>query len=241
MVMNETDRTALEQAIGHSFARPAHLLRALTHSTIRQEPDPEFAGDNEELEFLGDAVLGLVVSEYLLVNYPEWNAGKLSQSKARLVSAPMLHQAALRLQLGLYVRMGRGEEKTGGREKETVLADAYEALVAAVYLDGGLAAAAAFVQRTLVDDAMREQATLLGVPDHKSALQEYLQGRGMRPAEYRVAGESGPDHQKQFQIEVFVGGQFAGRGEGGSKKKAEQTAAGIALRHLRSQDPDATQ
>jgi len=238
--MNETDRAALEQAIGHSFSDPTRLLRALTHSTVRQEAAPGFLGDNEELEFLGDAVLGLVVSEYLLLGFPEWNAGKLSQSKARLVSAPMLHQAALRLNLGAYVQLGRGEEKTGGREKETVLADAYEAVVAAIYLDAGLAAAAAFVQRSLIEEAMRVQATLLGVPDHKSALQEYLQARGMRPAEYRVVGESGPDHQKMFLIEVFVAGQFVARDEGLSKKKAEQGAAGIALQELRAQDPEAT-
>ncbi len=232
--MNETDRTALEQAIGHCFSEPRHLERALTHSTVRHETLDHFCGDNEEMEFLGDAVLGLVVSEFLLQRYPEWNAGKLSQTKARLVSAPLLHQAALRLDLGGHVRLGRGEEKTGGRHKETVLADAYEAVIAAVYLDAGLAAAAACVRRTLLDETMRDEAALLlGYPDHKSALQEYLQAQGLRPAEYRVVDQSGPDHQKTFVVDVVVAGRVVARSEGSSKKKAEQTAAGEALRILR--------
>ena len=232
--MNETDRTALEQAIGHSFSDASRLERALTHSTVRQESDANFPGDNEELEFLGDAVLGLIVSEFLLHAFPEWDAGKLSQSKARLVSASMLHQAARRLSLGAFVQLGRGEEKTGGREKETVLADAYEAVVAAVYLDGGLKAAAGFVSRTLLEEAMRD-APQLGQPDQKSSLQEFLQARGQRPAEYRVVDETGPDHKKTFVVEVWVAGQCMARSEGASKKKAEQTAAGIALQALRSE------
>ncbi len=233
MAMNETHRKALELAIGHSFSDPTLLHRALTHSTVRQEAASDFSGDNEELEFLGDAVLGLVVSEHLLRNFPGWNAGKLSQSKARLVSAQMLHQAARRLNLGTYVRLGRGEEKTGGREKETVLADAYEAVVGAIFLDAGLPAAAGFISRTLLEDALRENSALLGIPDHKSALQEFLQARGARPADYRVASESGPDHQKSFVVEVFIAGNCVAQGEGSSKKKAEQVAAGAALQRLR--------
>lgn len=233
MALNETHRTALEQAIGHSFSDRSYLERALTHSTVRQEAAEDFPGDNEELEFLGDAVLGLVVSEHLLRNFPAWSAGKLSQSKARLVSAQMLHQAARGINLGAYVQLGRGEEKTGGREKETVLADAYEALVGAIYLDAGLAAAMRFITRTLLDDALRENPALLGVPDHKSALQEFLQARGIRPADYRVAAESGPDHRKLFVVEVYVAGRCVASAEGSSKKKAEQVAAGAALQQLR--------
>lgn len=241
MAMNESDRTALELAIGHRFSDPQRLDRALTHSTVGQEASAGFSGDNEELEFLGDAVLGLVVSEFLVHSFPDWNAGKLSQSKARLVSAPLLYQAARRLNLGAYVRLGRGEEKTGGREKETVLADAYEAVVAAVYLDAGLTAVAGFVGRSLLDHALRDQTASLGQPDHKSALQEYLQARGQHPAEYRVVSETGPDHQKTFAVEVLVAGQALGRSEGASKKKAEQTAAGLALQRLRANDPEETQ
>ncbi len=232
--MNETERAALEHAIGHRFREPRRLDRALTHSTLRQEAAANFAGDNEELEFLGDAVLGLVVSEYLLAAFPDWTAGKLSQSKARLVSAPSLHQAARALNLGAYVQLGRGEEKTGGREKETVLADAYEAVVAAVYLDAGLEAVGAFIRRSLLDPASANDAELLAQPDHKSALQELLQSRGQRPAEYRVVSESGPDHQKQFLVEVLVEGRARARSAGSSKKKAEQTAAGLALEQLRA-------
>ncbi len=236
MALNETLRNALELAIGHSFSNPGFLERALTHSTVRQEAAADFSGDNEELEFLGDAVLGLVVSEHLLRTFPEWTAGKLSQSKARLVSAQMLHQAARRINLGAFVQLGRGEEKTGGREKETVLADAFEAVVGAIYLDGGLAAAAGFVSRTLLEEALRENTAQLGVPDPKSALQEFLQARGVRPADYRVAGESGPDHQKTFIVEVYVGGRCVANGEGTSKKKAEQLAAGAALLRLRQSE-----
>lgn len=235
--MNETERTALESAIGHRFREPHRLHRALTHSTLRQEASEDFAGDNEELEFLGDAVLGLVVSEYLLHSFPDWTAGKLSQSKARLVSAPSLHQAARAIHLGAYVQLGRGEEKTGGREKETVLADAYEAVVAAVYLDAGLEAAAAFVGRSLLAPAASADPELLAQPDQKSALQELLQSRGQRPAEYRVVSESGPDHQKQFLVEVVVEGRALARGAGSSKKKAEQTAAGLALEQCRASAP----
>lgn len=233
MAMNETDRTALERAIGHSFSDPRRLERALTHSTVRQEAIADFPGDNEELEFLGDAVLGLVVSEFLLRLFPDWTAGKLSQSKARLVSAPSLHQAARGIQLGSYVQLGKGEEKTGGREKETVLADGYEAVVAAIYLDAGLPAAAAFVRRTLLDSALSDAAPL-DAPDHKSALQEFLQARGQRPADYRVVNETGPDHQKMFIVELLVEGSALARSEGPSKKKAEQIAARIALERLRA-------
>jgi ribonuclease-3 len=233
MAWTETDRAALEQAIGHAFSEPRHLERALTHSTVRHEANGTFSGDNEELEFLGDAVLGLVVSEALLHTFPEWTAGKLSQCKARLVSAPLLHQAARGIQLGNYVQLGKGEEKTGGREKETVLADAYEAVVAAVYLDGGLEPAAAFVRRTLLEEALHDDTFLRGVADHKSLLQEFLQARGQRPAEYRVVEESGPDHCKTFMVEVLVQGESVARSSGSSKKKAEQNAARVALEGLR--------
>lgn len=232
--MTETERAALEQAIGFRFSHPLRLERALTHSTVRQEAPPEFSGDNEELEFLGDAVLGLIVSDALLRRFPDWTAGRLSQGKARLVSAPSLHQAARRLNLGAFLHLGRGEEKTGGREKETLLADAYEALVAAIYLDGGLAPAAGFVDRTLLSESLADQAALPGQPDNKSALQEYLQARGRRPADYRVVQESGPDHQKTFVIEVVLEGSPLARGSGASKKKAEQTAASLALQQLRA-------
>lgn len=233
--MNDTDRQELEAAIGHAFHNVQWLDRALTHSTRQQELSPGNTDDNENLEFLGDAVLGLAVSEYLLHAFPDWAPGKLSQSKARLVNGPSLHAAARRLNLGKYLQLGRGEEKTGGREKETILADAYEALLAAIYLDAGLDAAAGFVKRTLVEETIREKAEALGKPDQKSALQEFLQARGLRPAEYFVVDESGPDHCKVFRVEVRMERRTLAVGEGASKKKAEQTAAGIALGQLRGE------
>lgn len=233
--MNDHDRQELEAAIGHAFRSTPWLDRALTHSTRQQETSPDSSDDNEKLEFLGDAVLGLVVSDYLLRACPDWPPGKLSQSKARLVNAASLHAAALRLSLGKYLQLGRGEEKTGGREKATILADAYEALLAAVYLDAGLDAAAGFVMRTLLDETVRGQAEALGLPDRKSALQEFLQARGLRPAEYSVVKESGPDHRKLFLVEVRVEGRALAVCEGASKKKAEQGAARIALEQLRAE------
>ena len=234
--MTETERTELEAAIGYRFRQPGWLERALTHSSRRQEHATAGLADdsNEKLEFLGDAVLGLIVSEHLVRAFPAWSEGTLSKTKARLVSAHTLHGAARRLQLGRYLQLGRGEEKTGGREKQTVLADAYEAVLAAIYLDGGLEAAARFVRLSLLEAEVAEQAATLGQADHKSALQEFLQGRGLRRAEYRVIKESGPDHRKRFVVEVSVAGRIAAASEGGSKKEAEQAAARLALEQLRA-------
>ena len=231
--MVETERAELEEALGHRFRRPEWLKRALTHSSRRPELDPNGAsGDNEKLEFLGDAVLGALVSEYLLTSFPDWSEGQLSKSRAKLVRAASLHAAARRLGLGNYLRLGRGEEKTGGRDKPTVLADAYEAVVAAIYLDAGLEAARGFVRRTLLDPAIGEQALRLAQADYKSALQEFLQGGGRLPASYRVASETGPDHRKTFVVEVFVEGRAVASGTGKSKKEAEQAAARVALEQL---------
>jgi len=236
--MTETERAELEAALGHHFQGPSWLERALTHRSRRQElasAGTTSARDNERLEFLGDAILGLLVSEFLVVTFPDWSEGQLSKSRSRLVSARSLHAAAQRLGLGKYLRLGRGEEKTGGREKQALLADAYEAIVAAVYFDGGLDAAARFVRGSLLERAVREQAEVLGQPDHKSALQELLQGRGWRPAEYRVIREEGPDHRKTFVVEVRVGGRALAVSEGSTKKEAEQHAARYALEQLRRQ------
>lgn len=188
--------------------------------------------NNEKLEFLGDAVLELVVSEYLVRAFPVWGEGQLSKSRARLVNATALSLAAQRLSLGRHLRLGKGEEKTGGRSKPALLADAYEAVIAAVYLDSGLEAARGFVQRTLVEGAMAVEAERLGRTDHKSALQELLQSRGIAPGSYYIVEESGPDHQKMFRVEVRVAGEIAGVGTGKTKKEAEQLAAVAALTQL---------
>jgi ribonuclease-3 len=225
---------ALQQLLGHRFADPRRLQEAVTHSTRRLEAGAESVPDNERLEFLGDAVVGLVVSQFLAEQFPDWTAGRLSQARARLVNAEALSAAARRLDLGRFLLLGRGEEKTGGREKPTLLADAYEALVAALYCDAGLGPARAFIERTLLDDALRNSAELLPQPDHKSALQAWLQARGGDPAEYRVIAETGPDHSKQFAIELRIDGRPVAQGHGASKKKAEQQAAAVALERLRS-------
>ncbi len=231
--MVEAEHAELEAALGHRFRQARWLERALVHSSRLPELHGVGASeDNENLEFLGDAVLGLLVSEYLVAAFPDWSEGQLSKSRARLVSANTLYAAARHLCLGRYLKLGRGEEKTGGREKPAVLADAYEAVVAAIYLDAGIEAARRFVQRSLIDDFVREHAHLLGQADHKSGLQELLQGRGLPPAEYRVTRETGPDHRKTFIVEVWVGGRAVASGAGANKKEAEQAAARLALESL---------
>lgn len=231
---------ALEERLGHKFSNRELLDKALTHSSAIPElrgaagdaAESTHLSDNERLEFLGDAVLELLASEYLLAAFPEWSEGQLSKSRARIVNASSLEAAARRLRLGEHLRVGRGEEKTGGREKQTLLADAFEAVVAAVYLDAGLEAARELLQRVLFEQALEERGERIAESDRKSALQEFLQGRGQSPAEYRLAGESGPDHQKIFQIEVWVSGECLARGVGSTKKEAEQQAARSALEQL---------
>jgi ribonuclease III len=219
----------LETVLGHHFELPERLERALTHRSHRQNS----AGiDNERLEFLGDRVLGLVASEHLFGSSPRWDAGQLSKGLARLVSAASIHGAAQRLKLGSYLRLGPGEEKTGGREKRRLLADAYEAIVGAIYLDAGLPAAAAFLRRTLIDPALADGVEGLERPDHKSALQEWLQQRGLGAAAYRITNESGPEHNKTFEVEVWHKGVRLSASRGLSKKEAEQAAARLALETL---------
>ncbi|HYL84373.1 MAG TPA: ribonuclease III [Candidatus Angelobacter sp.] len=246
--MQETIRAAdaaLEERLGYRFSSRELLERALTHSSAIPELRgslSEEAGnasvpkDNERLEFLGDAVLELLASEYLLANFPEWTEGQLSKSRARIVNASSLEAAARRLHLGEHLRLGRGEEKTGGREKQTLLADAFEAVVAAVYLDSGIGAARSVLRKVLFEQALEERGERIAESDRKSALQEYLQARGRLPAEYRLAGESGPDHQKVFEIEVWINGECLAKGEASTKKEAEQRAASSALEQLEVKD-----
>jgi ribonuclease III len=239
--MSRSEDDQLQERLGHRFLVPALLERALTHSSAvpelrsgqaDQPPGEMPAEDNEQLEFLGDAVLELLASEYLLKTFPEWSEGQLSKSRARIVNARSLETAARRLGLGEHLRVGRGEEKTGGREKQTLLADAFEAVLAAVYLDGGLDAAREVLRWTLFEHALEERGESISESDRKSALQEFLQGRGQPPAEYKLAGESGPDHQKVFRIEVWVNGECLASGLGSTKKEAEQKAARSALERL---------
>jgi ribonuclease-3 len=235
--MTPADDALLEQRLGYKFTHPELLQDALTHSSAIPEMRANQNGaaltkivvNNERLEFLGDAVLELLTSEYLLSAFPNWSEGQLSKSRARLVNARSLEAAARRLQLGEHLRLGRGEEKTGGREKQTLLADAFEAVLAAVYLDAGLAVAREVLQRTLFEQAFEEAGDRMAESDRKSALQELLQSHGQVPAEYRVVAESGPDHQKIFEIEVWIDGARLASAQGSTKKEAEQSAARKAL------------
>ena len=223
----------LESVLGHEFRDPRWLWQALTHSSrIPERTAEDCTGDNEKLEFLGDAVLELLVSEELVRTFPDWREGQLSKSRASLVNEASLCTVAQRLGLGKHLRLSRGEEKTGGRSKPALLADAYEAVVAAIYLDAGLQAARRFVQKSLVEVALTAAAGNLGRSDHKSALQELLQARGMPPCNYRVVEEAGPDHEKTFRVEVRITGELTAAGTGKTKKEAEQAAAVAALYQL---------
>jgi ribonuclease-3 len=232
-----TEIAELESILGYQFRDPQRLLQALMHSSrIPERASGEPSESNEKLEFLGDAVLELVVSEELVREFPDWSEGQLSKSRARLVNATAISLSAQRLGIGKYLRLGRGEEKTGGRTKPALLADAYEALIAAVYLDGGLEVARGFVRRSLVEGAIAVEAERLGHTDHKSALQEYLQSRGMSPGAYHVIAETGPDHQKTFRVEVRIAGLVSAIGCGRTKKEAEQAAAIAALIQLGAEE-----
>ncbi|MGA2431567.1 MAG: ribonuclease III [Candidatus Acidiferrum sp.] len=241
-----SNQEQLEERLGYRFAKPDLLERALTHSSAIPELRASHAAestpgllpqDNEQLEFLGDAVLDMLASEYLLAAFPDWSEGQLSKSRARMVNARALELAARRLRLGEHLRLGRGEEKTGGREKPALLADALEAVIAAIYLEGGLEAARQVLRRVLFEFALEERGERIADSDRKSALQEFLQGRGQPPAEYRLAAETGPDHQKKFEIEVWVGGERMASGHGSTKKEAEQRAAHTALERLEQTAP----
>ena len=222
----------IENRVGHRFKDRGLLEHALTHKSRAAEDASGGVADNESLEFLGDAVLGLVVADLLFHTYPDFDEGQKSKIKASVVSTQALARRADETQLGAHLLLGRGEEKTGGRFKQALLADAYEALVAAVYLDGGLPAAAAFLEREL-SDAIEEGAgqSVVG-HDYKSALQERVQALGYSLPEYRVAAESGPDHRKMFTVEVVVAGELLGSATGKAKKAAEQEAARLALDRL---------
>jgi ribonuclease-3 len=221
----------LQARIGYRFRDRGLLEHALTHKSRAAEDASGGVADNESLEFLGDAVLGLVVADTLFHQYPDYDEGQKSKVKAAVVSTQSLARHAEHLGLGDHLILGRGEEKTGGRFKQALLADGYEALIAALYLDGGLEAAETFLRKEL-KDAIDEGSAQTFVRDHKSALQERLQGLGRPLPEYRVSGEAGPDHRKTFSVEVVVNGEVLGAATGRAKKEAEQEAARLALAKL---------
>ena len=210
---SESSLSSLEEEIGYSFGRTSLPLEALTHRTYSHENPGAAPFFNERLEFLGDSVLGLVISEELFRRFPALDEGKLSKMKAALVRDSMLASVAENIGLGLCIRLGKGEEKTGGRLKPSLLADALEALIAAVYLDGGLDAAKKVIG-LLFDEEMRAAAERGGLDDPKTELQEMVHRLSSGPLDYRLVEESGPDHRKTFTIEVVLQGKVAGTGSG---------------------------
>ena len=221
----------LQARIDYTFRDRGLLEHALTHKSRAAEDATGGVADNESLEFLGDAVLGLVVADILFQQYPNYTEGQKSKVKAAVVSTQSLARRAEEIQLGDHLILGRGEEKTGGRFKQALLADGYEALIAAIYLDGGLEAAKSFLQREL-KEAIDAGVAQTFAPDYKSALQERLQALGRPLPEYRLSGSEGPDHRKTFTIEVVVSGEVLGTATGRAKKEAEQEAARLALARL---------
>jgi ribonuclease-3 len=223
------DLADFEQRINHTFQRRDLLTRALTHKSYSHEAKHDDVRDNETFEFLGDSVLGFVIGDLLFHRFPHLDEGALSKMKAFLVSATSLAAKARQYGMGEVILLGVGEEKSGGRKKDSLLANLFEALIAAVYLDGGVDAARNFIERSFVHDLADINQEDLLFQDYKTALQELAQGKGFPLPEYNVVGEVGPDHDKRFIVEVKVGGQVA-RGEGSSKKEAQQEAAKHALR-----------
>jgi len=227
---------SIQQTIGYAFKQPRLLEQALTHKSFVNEIKARGGQDNERLEFLGDAVLSLLVSDVLAGAFPESTEGELSKRKARLVSEAVLARVARRLDLGSVLRLGRGEELTRGREKPSLLADALEALIAAIYLDGGLEAARAFTLRAYGTD-LAESRELEGFSlgeDYKTRLQEWCQRHFDVLPLYVVIRESGPDHQKNFEVELSIRGEVVGTGIGRTKKEAEQRAARQAVERIPS-------
>ena len=227
----------LESRVGHKFRDLGLLEHALTHRSRAHEDASGAVIDNESLEFLGDAVLGFVIADMLFHHFPTHDEGYKSKVKASIVSAVSLARLAEEIDLGRYILLGRGEEKTGGRRKHAILADCFEALIAAIYLDGGVEAARSFIVSRfgpLIVSAGDQADDASFTEDWKSALQEWLQANGRGLPNYRLASADGPDHRKRFDVEVLVQGEPAGRAEGRSKKDAEQQAAKVALLKLRT-------
>jgi ribonuclease III len=240
----------------HRFKRPELLTWALTHRSLASETNPESlpdpTADNEQLEFVGDAVLGLVVAEALFRSFPASREGELTRLRSSIVSRRHLGEVAARIDLGSLLRLGRGEEQSGGRRKPALLANALEAVIAALYLDGGLDAARAFIDKYIIEPALphlhlaiQDGDTFSGaIGDHKSALQEHLQSTGAGQPRYVLTDQSGPDHQKRFRVEVRIEDENGGtralaESEGTTKKQAQQDAARLAFQRLISESQHA--
>ncbi len=230
------DFPALEARLGHRFADVELLRTALTHRSHVYRSGQERLQSNERLEFLGDSVLGLIVNEYLFRSFPERSEGELTKIKSLIVSRAVLGRSAESLGLGAYLILAPGEVDAGGRRRASILSDAYEAVLGAMYLDGGLEPVRAFVSSELLE-SLDETLADHRLANYKSQLQEKIQAHLKTPPRYKVSATSGPDHAKKFVVEVLVRGRVLGRGEGKSKKVAEQRAAREALNGL-DNDPD---
>ncbi len=228
----ETPASGFQERLEYAFRDPTLLERALTHRSFSNEQRDLRSPNNERLEFLGDTVLGFVVGDLIYRTFPNLQEGALSKIKAHLVSATTLAAKGRELGLGRYLRMGAGEARSGGSEKLSLLADAFEAIVAAIYLDGGLSAAEAFVRRIFTPDVAGIDVGDLSFHDYKTALQETAQSLGLPLPEYRVVDEYGPDHEKSFVVEVYWDGESFALGKGSSKREAQRKAAKEALRKL---------
>ncbi len=223
----------LEEKLDYTFHDRTLLENALTHSSCANESRGRLQS-NERLEFLGDSILGMVVADHLFRNHPDLPEGELTRTRAALVCEESLVQAAHALDLGAYLHLGKGEEAGGGRSRPSIQADAVEAVLAAVYLDGGIGSARKIVQRLILS---RELEGLTSSRDYKTALQELVQRENGQVLQYRLTGEEGPDHDKRFFVEVDLNGSRVGAGQGHSKKEAEQMAAKAAIQSLSQGHP----
>ena len=229
--MSDDARRFVEERLGHRFGRGEQLLDALTHRSFAVDQE-----NNEKLEFLGDAVLSLAMSDLLMARFPEAREGELSKIRASLVNADVLARHARAHDLGGLLRLGKGEERSGGRDKVSILAAAYEAVLGAIYLDAGYEAARAVVERDFANDVAEHLR--VGLRDYKTRLQEVTQRLFHETPSYTVVEESGPDHHKRFVSEIAIAGETRGRGEGRTKKAAEQEAAMQALERLVAEHPE---
>ncbi len=220
------------QLIGYEFRDESLLEQALTHSSYANENHMKKLSDNERLEFLGDAVLEIVSSEFLYLNYSKLNEGQLSRLRASLVCEPTLAFCCKDIRLGDFVRLSKGEDMTGGRERKSILSDALEATIGAIYLDGGIEPASAFIHRFILNDIEHKQLFY----DSKTRLQEVVQAHFHDSLKYRLLSETGPDHAKVFKVEAYTGDRVLGKGTGSTKKAAEQDAAYHGLIKLHEED-----
>ena len=220
---------ALEQALGYTFRDKSLLRNALTHSSYANEMYHESLLSNERLEFLGDSILGMVVAEFLYRSFPDRPEGELTRMRADMVCENTLAEIAHQLDLGRHLQLGHGEEQGGGRSRDSILADAMESVIAACFLDGGLEAALQVVRTFILVEV---PVTKLHNADYKTELQELVQQKKNQVLAYELVGQSGPDHDKQFSVEVSLNGAIVGKGVGSSKKRAEQDAARCAIENL---------